>query len=134
MPLCWRKTRASGSYILTVRILTEKKTLLFDWPFIKECSIGYNGCIAIAEALRVNGSLQILSLKHNSLQYAGGEALLKAVTEANGTLRKLELVKCCTWCLATSPCLLQRNQPLFLRFFFFLRRAIANRDCHFNRA
>lgn len=55
------------------------------------CSISYGGAVFIAEALRINYTLRSLYLRNNSLQHAGGEALLKTVTEANGTLRTLDL-------------------------------------------
>ena len=53
------------------------------------CSIGLLGAKAIAEALKVNRTLEFLSLNSNWFRPGGGEALIDALTNYNINLTQL---------------------------------------------
>jgi hypothetical protein len=57
---------------------------------VATCTVGDRGACALAEALKTNSSLTVLSLDHNRITDGGGTALAEALTH-NTSLRKLLL-------------------------------------------
>jgi hypothetical protein len=80
-------------------VISENNVLLITPRHLdlSRCQLGLDGGVALANGLRLHNGLRFLSLSDNDLKTEGGEAIMKAVTEAsanfheNYRLRTLDL-------------------------------------------